>query len=371
MSVPARILGAVVIAALMVAPSAAASPAGSATNPSDLASQPSSVPTEAVLGRGTGTWEQLVGDGPARNRAYYVYTPPGLESGKAVPLVVVLHGCRQSADLALGSGVNALADKKGFVAVYPEQSIEDNPRRCWNWFDVRDQVRGFGEPAEIARITQQVLNRPGGANLDRSRVYVMGMSAGGAMAGILATTYPDLYASVGIHSALEYGAAQNLLAAQMAMRWGGPNPEWQGLAAYAVMGLRARVVPAIVVHGGADKTVWPVNGERVVRQWLTTSRLASAAVNGFDFARPQSRLDAHAPGGLSYSVRTWNDAAGRPAVQYWSVPGLAHAWAGGAFAGSFTDPRGPSATEAMYDFFEQSTRWPGALTVCSLVVRIC
>lgn len=130
-----------------------------------------------------------------------MYTPAGLHPGKAAPLIVVLHGCNQSAqDAALGTGVNALADRMGFVAVYPEQSAHDNPRHCWNWFDPRHQVRGSGEPAAIARITEQVLSRPGGATLDRKRVHVMGLSAGGAMAGILAATYPDIYASVGIHS---------------------------------------------------------------------------------------------------------------------------------------------------------------------------
>ena len=356
MSVTARILEAVAAAALVIVPLATASPAGSATRPSQLAPEANPMPIGAGSSPGAGTWEQLVEDRVVGRRDFFVYTPPGLAPDKPVPLVVVLHGCRQSADLALGSGVNILADRKGFVAVYPEQSIRDNPRRCWNWFDLRDQVRGIGEPAAIARITEQVLARPGGAKLDRSRVYIMGMSAGGAMASILATTYPDLYAAVGIHSALEYGAAQSLVAAQLAMRFGGPNPELQGLLAYAAIGPRARVVPAIVVHGWADKTVWPVNGDRVVRQWLTTSRLAGGKAALLSFARPQARLDARAPGGLSYSVRTWNDDAGRPVVQYWTVPGLGHAWSGGAFAGSFTDHRGPSATEAMYDFFVQSTR---------------
>jgi poly(hydroxyalkanoate) depolymerase family esterase len=364
-AISARILGAVATVAFVITPVATAGNAGSATplSPSPATAAGVAEPVSAVvpaysqgIDAGVGTWEQFVDAGHPGRRSYFVYTPPGLDPGRAVPLVVVLHGCRQSADLALGSGVNALADRKGFVAVYPEQSVKDNPRRCWNWFDVRDQVRGFGEPAEIAAITEQVLSRPGGARLDHSRVYVMGMSAGGAMAGILAVTYPDLYAAVGMHSALEYAAAQNVIEAYVAMRFGGPEPHLQGLLAYAVMGPRARVVPAIVFQGGADETVWPVNGDRLVRQWLATSRLATGDLTGFSFAWPQASFDARAPGGLAYSVRTWNDFSGRPVVQYWTVPGLAHAWSGGAFTGSFTDPRGPSATEAMYDFFLQSTR---------------
>ena len=139
-----------------------------------------------------------------------MYTPPGLRPGVAVPLVVVLHGCNQSAqDAALGTGVNAYADRAGFVAVYPEQSAADNLQLCWNWFQPRHQARGSGEPAAIARITERVLRGRGGPNLDRNRVHVMGLSAGGAMAGILAATYPDLYASVGIHSAPQFGAARS------------------------------------------------------------------------------------------------------------------------------------------------------------------
>ena len=372
-AIPARILVAVATAALVIAPVATAGPARSATSGTGH-----TVSVDRALGgvvpgysRGirttVGRWQQFVENSPAGARSYYVYTPPGLHPGTPVPLVVVLHGCRQSArDIALGTGVNGLADREGFVALYPEQGIRNNPRRCWNWFDVRNQVRGVGEPAEIARITRLVLGRPGEVTLDRQRVYLIGMSAGGAMAGILAVTYPDLYAAVGIHSAPEYAAAQNLVAAYVAMRYGGPDPQWQGLLAYGAMGLRARVVPVFVVQGQADQTVWPVNGDRVVRQWLTTSRLASGKLKGLAFARPDSRHGALAPGGLPYLVRTWTDDAGRPVVRYWTVSGLAHAWSGGAFGGSFTDPRGPSATQAMYDFFVQSTRGPVRSSACGI-----
>jgi len=355
-----RILGAAAAAALMLTPLAGANPARSATLAPHRMATEMVTPSGAALpasARGidaaAGTWERFVEVG----RSYAVYTPAGLLPGTAVPLVVVLHGCTQSAqDIALGTGVNALADRQGFVALYPEQSTTDNVRSCWNWFDVGDQVRGSGEPAEIAAITDRVLRRPGPVTLDASRVYLMGMSAGGAMACILAATYPDVYASVGIHSALEYRAAGSTSTALLAMINGGPDPQRQGQVAYAAMGPRARVVPAIVVQGKVDHTVWPVNGDQTVRQWLTTSRLVSGAATGLDFAHPNASRDGLAPGGLSYSVRTWNDGAGRAVVQYWTVNGLAHAWSGGAAAGSFTDPRGPSATEAMYDFFVQSTR---------------
>jgi poly(hydroxyalkanoate) depolymerase family esterase len=270
----------------------------------------------------------------------------------AVPLVVVLHGCNQSGrDAAIGTEVNGFADRAGFVVVYPEQSASDNFRRCWNWFESRHQGRGSGEPAAIARITERVLRGHAGVTLDRTRVHVMGLSAGGAMAGILAATYPDLYASVGIHSAPQYRAARSTVTALLAMKNGGPDPERAGRLAHTAMGPRARVVPVIVVQGEADRTVWPVNGDRVVRQWLTTSALADGPGPGFDFNHPHLSATGGAPGGLSYSVRGWNDDAGRPVVRYWTVPDLGHAWSGGSSAGSYTDPRGPSATGAMWDFF--------------------
>jgi poly(3-hydroxybutyrate) depolymerase len=181
----------------------------------------------------------------------------------------------------------------------------------------------------------------------------MGLSAGGAMAGILAATYPDLYASAGIHSAPQYAAARSPMTALMAMRSGGPDPEGQGRLAHAAMGPRARVVPVIVVQGEADRTVFPRNGDRVVRQWLSTSGLAGVGAQALEFGRPHSCMTERAPGGFTYSVRGWNDSAGRPVVRYWVVAELGHAWSGGASAGSYTDPRGPSATEAMCDFFGQ------------------
>lgn len=310
-------------------------------------------------GAEAGRWEELVDHGPSGSRSYAVYTPPGLRPGAVVPLVVVLHGCSQSArDAALGTEVNAYADRAGFVAVYPEQSAADNPQLCWNWFRPRHQARGSGEPAAIARITERVLRGLDGVRLDHNRVHVMGLSAGGAMAGILAATYPDLYASAGIHSAPQFGAARSPLTALLAMRSGGPDPERQGRLAYAAMGPRARVVPVMVIQGDSDPTVRAVNGDMVVRQWLTTSRLAGGPGPELDFARPDASRSHHAAGRLSCEVRSWNDGAGRPVVRYCVVSDLGHAWSGGAGAGSYTDPRGPGATTAMCEFFGQTAMRP-------------
>jgi poly(hydroxyalkanoate) depolymerase family esterase len=284
---------------------------------------------------------------------YDVYVPHRLPRG-AVPLVVVLHGCDQSPEeVAAGTRLNALADRAGFVAVYPEQGGHHNSGRCWNWFRPQHQARDAGEPAAIVEIIQRLLPDGTRAVIDPARVYVLGMSAGGAMASILAATYPDVFAAVGIHSGLQYAAARNLPSALLAMRRGGPDPHLQGGLAYAAMGRQARVVPAMVVHGDHDTSVWAGNGEQVVRQWLATARLASRGLLRPDFARPDISHAGRSPGQLPYWVRAWNDLSGRPIVEYWSVSGLGHAWSGGAGAVYYTDPRGPDATEGMYRFLSQ------------------
>ena len=263
----------------------------------------------------------------------------------------MLHGCTQdAADIATGTRLDALADRAGFIAVYPEQSTEDNPRGCWNWISPHHQARDLGEPAIIAGITREVLDRE--ATADRDRVWVTGLSAGATMAGILGATYPDLYAAVGIHSGLQYAAAPNLPAALIAMAIGGPDPERQGRLARLAMGERSRVVPVVVVHGDRDRTVRPKNGEQAVRQWLATNQLAGYDA-GWDFTRPDSQRVEHTTGGLPAAVRCWADGKGRSVVEYWLVAGLGHAWSGGAVTGTHTDPRGPDATAVMHRFLSQ------------------
>jgi len=307
-------------------------------------------PPRTVEPGGAGSWERFWYGGPAGGRAYALYLPRRLPRGGTVPLVVALHGCGQSPeDAAAGTRLNELADREGFAVVYPEQDTHHNRRRCWNWFRPQHQGRDTGEPAAIAGIVTAVLREERRVDLDRTRVYVLGLSAGGAMASILAATYPDLFAAVGIHSGLQYAAAHSAPSAVVAMRRGGPDPERQGLLAHAAMGRRARAVPVVVVHGEADAAVSVANGELAVRQWLATARAASAAALGSDFQRPDHEHERVSPGGLRYSVRRW-DVAGRPLAEYWLISGLGHAWSGGAAAGTYTDPRGPDAAAAMYRF---------------------
>jgi poly(hydroxyalkanoate) depolymerase family esterase len=300
------------------------------------------------------TMERFTYDGGRGLRSYAVYVPLLLPRNRRVPVMVVLHGCTQSADdVAAGTRMNAVADRCGFVVVYPEQSKQDNPRKCWNWFLRDNQIRGSGEPAEIAGIVARVLGSDTGERLDRNRVYVVGLSAGAALAGIMGATYPDLFAGVGMHSGLSYGAARTVPGALLSMGFGGPDPEERGLQAYVAMGEHARMVPVIVIQGATDKTVSATNGEQVVHQWLTTNRHASAGTLALSAEQPDDLQYGDSPGGLHYDVRTWIDRPGRPLVQYWLVSDLGHAWSGGSTSGSYTDPAGPDATAAMWRFLRE------------------
>ncbi|SCC91201.1 Esterase, PHB depolymerase [Thiomonas sp. X19] len=283
-------------------------------------------------------------------RRYKLYIPAGHDA-RALPLVVMLHGCNQSPeDFAAGTGMNARAGEQGFFVLYPEQAQEANPARCWNWFQQDHQLRGLGEPALIAAMAQALVLRHG---MDGRRVYIAGLSAGGAMAAIVAAAYPDVFAAVGVHSGLAPGAADNLPDALAAMRGGaaGRRPQGQGKGKGPVPvsgpAIRPRIlVPTIVFHGDQDRTVHPRNGEQVIAAAM--DRLGAT-----EPAAPERQLRTErgiSAGGQSYT-RSHHDAQGQAMSEHWSLHGAGHAWSGGRAEGSYTDPSGPDATGEMLRFF--------------------
>jgi poly(hydroxyalkanoate) depolymerase family esterase len=297
-------------------------------------------------------WQQYQYKDATGDHPYFVYTPTTYHPGTAVPLLVLLHGCSQTAaDFAAGTGMNELAERYGFIVVYPQQKRMSNRTLCWNWFKSSHQFRDRGEPALIAHVVQAVSENTSQWTIDSSRVYVVGASAGAAMAVILGATYPDIFAAIGVHSGVEYQAVTNIIGGLKVMFGGGPDPVKQGRRAYEAMGSYMRMMPTIVFQGTGDKIVHPINGDQVVQQWMQTNHLASHGLYVADFHNPTTTTFGQVPEGYVYTVSTWKDHTGKEIQQYWKILGLAHAWSGGNPAVSYTDPEGPNASEAMYQFF--------------------
>ncbi len=264
--------------------------------------------------------------GSVGSRTYKVYVP-STYAGQSLPVVVMLHGCTQNPDdFARGTRMNAVAEERSFLVVYPEQPRSANLQRCWNWYEPSDQQRQSGEPALIAGIVGQVI---ADFSADADRVYAAGLSAGGAAAAILAATYPDLFAAVGVHSGLACGAARDVPSAFAAMRGegGGTSADTR------------HAVPTIVFHGDGDRTVNVANGDRVAAQGPSGPGLTEAVSEG------------RTADGVAYTRMVRTDAGGRAVLEQWVLHGTGHAWSGGDPAGSFTDSRGPDASREMIRFF--------------------
>lgn len=308
---------------------------------------------DAVSGTSRFSDESYTGDDGTHR--YKLYLPSGYDGARAVPLVVMLHGCTQDPDdFARGTRMNALAEGHGFVVAYPEQPAAANPQKCWNWYDPAHQARDRGEPALIAAITRAVMSE---YRVDPRRVYVAGVSAGGAMATLVGVGYPELYAAVASHSGTEFRAANGVAGALAAMQNGGPAPAAQGEAAFRAMGERARPVPVIVFHGAADPVVRPVNAEQTVAQWKRTLELAGVTWGEVEEQGPG--LPAGDPPARYDVARTRHlDNEGRVLIESWIVKDLGHAWSGGSPEGSYTDAASPDASREIVRFFLQHPARP-------------
>ncbi len=263
------------------------------------------------------------------NRAYSVYVPSKATQG-VTGVVVMLHGCTQNPeDFAIGTGMNVLAEAHRFVVIYPQQSRGDNAQSCWNWFSRGDQRRDRGEPAILAGLTRKVMAEFG---VSGDRTFVAGLSAGAAMAVIMGETYPDIFAAVGAHSGLPFGAAKDVGSAFAAMAGnaldlgnGGPDRP---------------AVRTIVFHGTADATVHPSNGDRIARNAMDRGSRQTICTE-----------EQGEASGRAYKRMITGTAEGSSESEHWSVEGLGHAWSGGQPGGSYTDAKGPDASAEMIRFF--------------------
>ena len=277
----------------------------------------------------------------AGRRSYKLYVPSGHHAGERRPLVVMLHGGTQDADdFAAGTRMNDLAEEHGFLVAYPSQCKSANPSLCWNWFKPEDQVRGTGEPSIIAGITSEIVAE---RDIDPQRVFVAGLSAGGAMASVMAATYPEIYAAVGVHSGLPYRSATDVASAFAAMR-GDPGLQRRQRRTQSSPdhALRLRT---IVFHGDADHIVHPSNAAKIVE---------AQAKNGDNVERVKARSSAS----RTHTRELTRDPTGTAVVEHWLIHGSGHAWSGGSPDGTYTDPHGPDASREMLRFFLEE--WPRA-----------
>lgn len=282
-------------------------------------------------------------------REYLLYLPRNLQAIKRPSLVVWIHGCRQEPEaFAGGTRIARYADERGFAVLLPRQTRMANSERCWNWFD-RRTAGGNGETAIVAAQTLEVIEKFG---IDRTRVYVAGLSSGASLAATLALRMPGLFAAAALHSGVPCGAAYDAHDAGRVMAHGPRDARTDVLAAEAraAAGAKARV-PALILQGSADEAVAPANADHLVRQFVL--------FNGGELqpgeALPPSVARTVHPRAFGYVVSEYY-AGRRLAARLLTMPGLGHAWSGGDSAFEYCDERYPDATALICDFFEGHAR---------------
>ncbi|MFE4972658.1 alpha/beta hydrolase family esterase [Kitasatospora sp. NPDC056651] len=340
---PARLLALLATATGLLLPA----PTASATSTASASSATSTASTSFVF-PGPGSYLHQSYDSAGDVYDYSLYVPSGYDPGTPSPLVVLLHGCNSTADQrAQSSAFNEVAEQRHAIVLYPDGDAYDRllNGRCWRAVtDPQGETRDRGDAAAIAGMTRAVA---AAWNVDTSRTYALGMSAGGFETSMLGADYPDLYAAIGVYSGAAYahglaGCAGPYL----------PTADTTALAqqAFEQMGPRRRPVPVILFHGDADPLVPYQCGLQALEQWRRTDDLALAA-QGLPAipARPTRSTDATVPGGRAYTTIEYGGL-----LEFWTVHGMAHTWSGGSTdpaVARFSDPTGPDASAAAWQFF--------------------
>lgn len=282
---------------------------------------------------GAGDWLSGMVVGPAGARRYNLYRPPAVAFGERLPLLVMLHGCRQDAgEFAASTRMNRIAARERFLVLYPEQDRRANPQGCWNWYDTRSG-QAHGEAATlIAAIDQVCLLYFAAAD----SVAVAGLSAGASMAALLATRYPARFKAVAMHSGVAPGMASSSLSALSAMR---------GRRSASVAAATAAAWPTLmVIQGGADSIVAASNGEAAVKLWAQ----AAGALAGK--TRHVQRGSRHPMAVTDFKV------AGRTVATLCQIERLAHGWSGGDGRYAYSDANGPDASRLIWAFAARQFR---------------
>lgn len=308
-----------------------------------------------------GTWTTGSVKNAAGSLEYKLWIPDGYVTSKNAALVLMLHGCMQKPeDLAAISGMNVLADTNNFLVAYPQQTAAANPLNCWNWFDPKHQERDVGEPSLIAAVVQQVETS---YSVDAARVYVVGISAGGAMAVLLAATYPELFNGVAVVAGTEYKAATTVQGGLAAMKQGGPDPKQQGQLAFEAIqrtpGATKKKLPLIAFQGAKDPYVNPINTEQLIAQWAKTNDyLDDGKSNESVSLQSVKESKGSVAGGYGYTKYSYYDHAKHLLMEKWLVDDLGHAWPGSPITNRFADPKGPNATAELWRFFNDTRSAP-------------
>lgn len=281
-------------------------------------------------------------------RKYVVYVPRGHSNWRRAPLLVLIHGCRQTPEvIAAATRIAALADDMGCLVLLPRQNPRANPWGCWNWFDPAT-AHGWGETAIVAAQIRAVRRKYW---IDRKRVYLAGLSSGGGLAAALAVRRPDLVAGAFVHSGIGCGAASSALTAFDVLKRGADaDLVTVGHAARSQADASELPVPLLALQGGEDDVVAPINAAQLVRQFLALNGHAAASLGAIDTLPPPDRSDAATTAdGRIVATSDWF-VANRLVARHVLVDRLGHAWSGGDETYPYNDARAPDATALLRAF---------------------
>ncbi len=282
---------------------------------------------------------------PGKRMSYWLYVPQCAPAPRGLPLLVMLHGCDQSATLfAQGTRMNQMAEQAGYAVVYPQQSVSSHPHRCWKWYD-RATQQGGGDVGLIVGIVHDIMAR---YPIDRSRVFIGGISAGAGMANIVALNHPDLFAALGMHSGPLYGAGHSTVGALGVMRHGALHRVDPAIAEVRQKRPHFPPMPTILIQGDDDQVVRPVNQAQLRRQAMLINELPEASEVRITQRVGNKRVHPH----QLHDVFRGRKLMLRVA----KIAELRHAWSGGDESLSFNSGAGPDASKMLLEFFSKHRR---------------